>query len=456
MLGYLVVGATLASPSRQAFAGLWVFSSPASGSDVQSVADRAADGDTLLFMPGRHEIQLELTDKSIVLVGQGGPGQVTLTRTAEEVIFKPGMIRITGATGGGNSFRASGIRFEGGFSHGRAQAAAIWAWEVSTVVIEDCQFINNRAVPSSMAGSNFGGAVRVWGASTIRLQGCLFKGNSSEASFHHDSSGGAAQLSGQFIEVRHCEFEANRAEGYFCGGGGGALIALGNFVTIADCNFFRNSASDGAALGANSNITIERCSFQENPGGGSLFGPCGVQEGSSVNISGVASIYQSTFIDNRSNAPALRLLGAGPHHVETSAFVGNGVSGGGSPAVRLGGSAAANVTFARNLVAFNHGPGIAHAITTEGAASCNIIWANNPDFIQGSDWRGAHDNQASDPLFCEGAVNDLLVANNSPCLPGGSGHPESCGVIGSVTAGCAVVSIRPSSWSGIKLRFGST
>jgi hypothetical protein len=418
---------------------------------VQTVADSAADGDTLLFFPGTHQIELSLVDKGLVLMGQGGAASVILTRTPGHVMSKPGLVRMQAT--GGKSFRAIGLTFQAGVSLGRIQAGGISLSGVSNVWLEECAFVGNLALLGSLPTTNRGGAVQVEGANAVTIRDCTFDDNRTAASPNLDSSGGAISIAAASITITGSRFTGNVSEGHACGGTGGAISVGGNSVSISDCEFRENVATTGAAVHAVGGVTMERCVVIDNvPTANAGF--CGQPPVSVVYLSGDVTLRESVLLDNDGPGSALFIQPSGNIRIERSTIAFNGEAGSQQPAIQLSGVVSSSLTFQRNLVAFNRGPGIIHNVPTNSGVACNIIWGNSPDFLGVTDWRGSFDNQASDPLFCPSAEPGITVAANSPTLPGGEGHPESCGAIGVVESACPAVGVKPTTWSAIKSRRG--
>jgi hypothetical protein len=428
----------------------WTFPTESIGNQVQTVADSAADGDTLLFSPGVHQVDLSLVNKGLVLIGQGGAGAVSLKRTNEHIVDKPGLIRMQ--SGGSQSFRAIGLTFRDGISIGRAQSGGISLSGVANVWIEDCAFVNNKSLPSDQVKANDGGAIQVGGATSVTIRNCTFEENRTTAGSGADGAGGAISVVATTIAVTNCRFTDNVSEGTSCGGAGGAASLGGNSVTLADCEFRGNSAaSGGALLAVGSAVVVDRCQFIDNESHAGGAG-CGLPPGSVVNLSGAVIVRESLLLDNRGDGSALRIAPNNHVLVERSTIAFNGAAGTLQPAVQL--DSTPNVLFKQNLVAFNNGPGINHDAAISNRVTCNIIWANTPDFSGGTDWRGSFNNQASDPLFCSTSEPGITVAANSPALVGGAGHSSSCGIIGVVESACPAVGVTPTTWSAIKSRFG--
>jgi hypothetical protein len=76
-----------------------------------------------------------------------------------------------------------------------------------------------------------------------------------------------------------------------------------------------------------------------------------------------------------------------------------------------------------------------------GSVSCNLFWLTGlPGATSGTDI-------FEDPLFCDVSVGDYRLQECSPCI-----HGYGCGQIGAYGVGCPCggVSVRPTTWGGIK------
>jgi hypothetical protein len=101
------------------------------------------------------------------------------------------------------------------------------------------------------------------------------------------------------------------------------------------------------------------------------------------------------------------------------------------------------LSFERNLVTYSTG---AAGVQNYGAAPdpnfCNLYWSNSEgDF---GTWIPSPTDLFADPIFCDLALKDFTVREDSPCVVGG------CGQIGALGVGCKNISVEPQSWGRIK------
>lgn len=408
---------------------------------IQACADSAASGDTLLFQPGQYQIELQLTDKSLTLIGQGGAAQVTLTPTPKGGVGKLGLVTSMASTP--QAFRAEGLTFREGLNFNHAWGGALSLGGISEVVIRDCVFSGNSVLASMEAGAG-GGAIGLWDGGDVRVEDCRFVANRTQGYRGSRGQGGAIMANATRLLLRRCQFERNSS------GRGGAIDIWGGASRVEECEFLQNGGVDGGALAASGPVTVDHCVFSGNVATNTISGPCPECYGGVLSVSGSGELLDLTITDSPGEAAALRLTGAGPFLLARSALLFNS----GGTVLRLDVAGTAAVTLQENLIAFNAGPIFRADATPLDGASCNIVWANTTDFWPAAlDFRGTNGNQASDPLLCTAGSLEGGVVANSPCLPGGAGHPEVCGVIAGVTAGCAAVSVQSTTCGGLKARY---
>lgn len=408
---------------------------------IQACADSAASGDTLLFQPGQYEIELQLTDKSLTLIGEGGAAQVTLTATPNGGVGKLGLV--TSMASSPQAFRAEGLTFQDGRNFNHAWGGALSLGGISEVVIRDCVFSGNSVTASMVAGAG-GGAIGLWDGGDVRVEDCRFVDNRTQGYRGSRGEGGAVMANATRLLLRRCQFERNFS------GRGGAVEIWGGACRVEECQFLQNGGVDGGALAASGPVTVDHCVFSRNVARDDIYGRCPDCYGGVLSVSGSGELVDLTITDSPGEAAALRLTGAGPFLLARSALAFNA----GASVMRLDVASSAVVTLQQNLIAFTAGPIFRSAGAPLNGASCNIVWANTTDFWPAAlDFRGSNGNQASDPLLCTAGSLDGGVVANSPCWPGGAGHPEGCGVIGVLTAGCAGVSVQSTTWGGIKARY---
>lgn len=438
--GWLTLPLLFAEPAT---ARTWLLQAHGGGeaAAIQACADSSASGDTLLFQPGRYEIELQLADKSLTLIGAGGAAQVTLTATPTFDVGKPGLVTSMATTP--QTFRAEGLTFRDGRNYNHAWGGALSLGGISLVVVRDCVFTGNSVTASMEAGAG-GGAIGLWGGGDVRVEECRFVANRTQGYRGSAGQGGALMADATRLLVRRCRFEFNHS------GRGGAVDIRGGACRVEECQFLQNDGVEGAALAASGPVTVDHCVFSGNVGRNGISPLCPECYGGVLSVSGSGELVDLTIIDGPGEAAALRLTGAGPFLLARSALAFNA----GASVMRLDVASRAAVTLDQNLIAFNAGGIFGAPGVSLGAASCNVVWANTPDFWPTElDFRGANGNQASDPLLCTAGSLESGVVANSPCLTGGAGHPEACGVIGGVTAGCAAVSVQSTTWGGLKARY---
>jgi hypothetical protein len=79
---------------------------------------------------------------------------------------------------------------------------------------------------------------------------------------------------------------------------------------------------------------------------------------------------------------------------------------------------------------------------------CNDVWGNLPgDYYSLEPGR---DDISADPLFCDPAVGDYGLMEDSPCAPT---QQPTCGLIGALDVGCGATATEPSTWGLLKQRF---
>ncbi len=136
----------------------------------------------------------------------------------------------------------------------------------------------------------------------VVLDGFVVRGGNADGeapTLRRGQGGGLFSEDSQDLTVRNCVFTDNSA-----GGGGGAMIRRpnGGVVTIVDCDFVGNRATEagndvgGAGLaglgqgdGSDGTLTVERCIFSGNSAPGSI--------GGGAHLSGLGTALEGTFIN---------------------------------------------------------------------------------------------------------------------------------------------------------------
>ena len=147
---------------------------------------------------------------------------------------------------------------------------------VWTAVVQNCVFVNNKAVTAADGDYSQGGAIynyNNWSAFGLTVSNCVFRANMASNSANYVcSQGGAAHLrhfgrqwfvncliesntagnnAGAIyhvygkLEMDNCIVRGNRAERYLNAGSGGGAIMLNGLITARNCLFHDNSAVGG-------------------------------------------------------------------------------------------------------------------------------------------------------------------------------------------------------------------
>lgn len=138
----------------------------------------------------------------------------------------------------------------------------------------------------------------------------------------------------------------------------------------------------------------------------------------------------------------------GDIEIESCTFYGNG-------ARELGGSIGfcdyvGSLRLSHCIVAFGTGGGSVYLLGP-GTAECCDIYGNvdgDYDYCQG--WLGVNGNICADPLFCDPAMLDLTLAEDSPCAPSGD-----CGLKGALPVACGPTPAESRTWGAIKALYRS-
>jgi len=260
----------------------------------------------------------------------------------------------------------------------------------------------------------------------VRLQGLSFvRGRGQGAPIA--AAGAALFVSGSQVTMQDCLFRDNTGD--WAGGIYVTDSSLGNSTSLTadDCVFEHNTTSQTAGAvyvvnGAKGNFS--RCTFRDNSAGikgGALhiiraignFDHCLFQGNRSGDIAG-AIFYESSSGETRSCTFN--------DHTSPGAFAGT---------ILIQLSAGTNIT--RNVFAGDTDGAAIYYFEGTDAHSCNVFW-NNADGAVGGDGLAA-DEVVADPLFCDAAMGDFTLSDNSPGAPAHS----ACGdAIGAFPVGCSL------------------
>jgi hypothetical protein len=256
-----------------------------------------------------------------------------------------------------------------------------------------------------------------------RVADCVFEFN--RAPF---GSGGGASFRLASGWVDRCVFRYNEA-----GFGGGVASTIASPVTMTDCLFLRNTASDGGAVHAS---FYDEGDGPRSTGFGAKLTGCTLVENMASHGSAIACVrFGYTTLTSCTLYGNVSLLAPdGAIHVSTEA----------------------QVRIDRTIVAFSQ---VGSAVYCAPGAPAYIgIGCSDLHGNQGGDWtdcaagwQGLEGNLGLDPLFCNAAGGDYTLNANSPCSPGSS--PPGCDLIGAWPVGCGATAVAPITWGAIKGRY---
>ena len=462
---------------------------------IQPALDAAAEGDTVLVMPGNYtgadNTNLDFAGTNVELRSDGGNAVTTIDceGNPDTRAFK----FLEGDAG--PSCVIEGFTFtDGNYSAG----GLFYCWLSSPTVI-DCVFSNSAGV--------YGGALYIC-ESTASFTGCVFTGNTSQ-------HGGGVQVELASPTFMDCEFTSNTSSGEaggvdviweaspvftgctfsdnsaathgggircydhsnpiltdckFIGNaatlhGGGALCDSTSSPTLTDCLFQDNTGSIGGGMSClgNSSPTVTNCTFSDNKKGGVY------ADSSSPTFEGCSFLDNSA--QHGAGAYCYLSLSTFTDCVFSGNYASGGTSDGGGIVCDLAPIELVNCTFSDNgadagggsVHCWNADPVLTNCIiafTTSGPALDCDEGTENPTLIccnlfgnAGGDWvgciadqSGISNNLSADPLFCDRPVGDFTIDAASPCA---AAHSGPCGLIGALDVGCDSP-VEAASWGAIK------
>ena len=287
--------------------------------------------------------------------------------------------------------------------------------------IIDCVFENNY-VTNNMSQSNFGGAL-VAGSNfegvTGIVSGCIFKNNYAISDNDEPSNGGAIDLR-QIVTLRDCVFEDNFADN------GGAISCRGN-NTVINCTFTNNFADNGGAVYINETAKFENSRFTAND----------ASSGGAIKVDGNLECYYSEFYNNTASfGGAIHVNGS--FECYFSEFVNNTASLGGAIQVLNSTCIINNLNFNDNVA--NLGAGVYNFGTLNvfessfkgnvaqfgagvfNVASLNIVESdfNNNSALNGSAIYNNGTLNILDSSFSNNKANSYSInsSNNAPVKKG--------------------------------------
>ncbi len=297
--------------------------------------------------------------------------------------------------------------------------------------------VSGFAIRGGRVSSDDGAGVRCV-ASSPKFAYCRFEDNIAT-----DGNGGAiAAAGGSGVVVRYSTLAENEADR------GGALYTSGNSSpVVGTCELKDNVASvEGGALYVASGggaPRATRCLFRENDSG--------VNGGAITTSGGSLTATGCTLLRNTAGegGGALHATEGANSYFTGCTFVGN-------EAVLRGGCVRVSANtywcvLTKCIFAFT-GPCAQRTIYADGTRSvATLIQCCSHGNAPGDDLPGGSAAYiVDDPLLCDVTADDLTVASNSPCLPGGNGWGQQIGAHGQ---GCIESTVEERTWGSIKAMY---
>ena len=465
---------------------------------IQPALDAAAEGDTILVMPGTYiggentgldfagtNVELRSTQGAATTIidcednnstrvfeflsGDAGPSCViegfTLTRgdrytgglvycwlsspTFIDCVFSDSY----GTYGGALYICESTASFTGCVFTGNTSDHGGGAQvELASPTFTNCEFTLNTS------NGEAGGVDVIWEASPT-FTGCTFSDN-----FATTYGGGIRCYDHSSPNVTDCDFTGNTALGH----GGGAFCDSTSSPTLTDCDFQSNTAGIGGGMSCvgNSSPTVTNCTFSDNYKGGIY------TDSSSPTFDGCL------FLDNTAKHGAGAYCYLSLSTFTDCIFYGNYASGtgsdGGAVVCDYADIGLVNCTFSDNgadegggsVHCWNSDPVLTNCIiafSTSGPAvdcdegtespvltCCDLFGNAGGDWVGCiSDQAGISNNMSADPLFCDRPGGDFTIDAASPCA---DAHSPVCGLIGALDVGCDSP-VEAKSWGSIKAMY---
>lgn len=388
---------------------------------IQAALDSAAPGDEVLVAPGTYSWTSEDGDATaptpsllymqpdLILRSEGGPEVTSLDAERRGRVVTCVDVR---------QVRIEGFTVRNGRSG--ASGAGIYVAGDSRATIANCIVRDNFVLEYGRGGGIY--------CENATLLDCRILSNICSI-----CPGGGLYVNSSLVS--RCVIEDNLAFLHdYQGGHGGGLVAVSS--TVVDCRIEGNRGSVGAGVRLDRS-SLTRCIVTNNegagPGGGvfaqqaairdCLIAGNGGRRGGGISGTGL-DVIGCTVIGNSDQD-------ASDGHVPAGGIEGDG-------------------RVYSSIVAFNTGA----ACGGNAIYSCCDFFGNSlGDAVRGVDAGG---NFSADPEFCAtdaaGSLN-VTLQQDSPCAPGNHPDGAACGPIGEARVGCRLVTVRPASWTSVRLLY---
>ena len=386
-------------------------SEPGSYTTIQAALYAAAEGDTVLVLPGTYtgdgNRDLSFGTKNLVLMSQAGPDHTFIDNQAES----PHRIFNFYATTQDTTSIIDGFTIEGG------------------------RFIQ---------AENMGAGIRCEQGPSPKFVNCVVRNNHNWGG----QGGGAYVNNGSNPVFRHVTFESNIA----LNGGGGLYCAGTSSPILYDVTFINNESQGngrggGMYCGYDSNASLWNVTFAGNTtaahGGGLAAWRSSPRMGNAV-------FYRNHAMGD---GGAVHFDDQCTPFIMDSTFFANWADGEGGTMACVD---ASWPTFVRTILSYTEwdvpGRPRGSAFFCDGTSAVTVMQCCSYGNAGGDEPCGAQPDQViyENPLFCDMPANDLTLASASPCLPGGNPWGVTIGAFGE---GCSQPTVEPASWGKVKALF---
>ncbi len=323
-----------------------------------------------------------------------------------------------------------GTRFEGNTAVTSANAVEVARAPGAGLLIEDCDFVDNRPSPPNAPCCGQGGAVRIRQDSVVTIRSSQFNGNAAR------SGGGAVAIfDTATVAMESSDFTDNVGPN----DGGAVFVSAGAAqVSVLGCTFSANQALEASAVrafvNASGSFTVRDSLFSGNAAN---FATCDFRGGNFV-------VERCRFVGNTANGSVavIHTIDAQSLRIDGSLFTNNLSTEGGVVYTRnvVGLATIRNTTIAHNITLNGNQAGIRVDAPLTLELRNTILWGNGnafntPPFPQITFGSAAtvdaqfciiqngfagSGNTSGDPLFADSANGDFRPLEGSPAIDSGS------------------------------------